>query len=67
MTDIARGSHISLTEALTRAVDAYRREVFFSSLRTSVAATRADPKAWAEEESERDAWDVTLLDGLEDE
>ena len=44
-----------------------RRETFFRELSESVAVTRADPEAWAEEENELSLWDQTNLDGLENE
>ena len=37
---------LSLTEALTRAVERYRREVFLEDLSGEFAALRADQKAW---------------------
>jgi hypothetical protein len=63
LQDIARAEHVTLTEALTRAVEAYRRQVFLEGLNEEFAALRADAKAWASEASERQAWDATLADG----
>ncbi len=42
------------------------RQRFFEQLTAQVAATRADPQAWAEEEAERAELAGTLLDGLRD-
>jgi len=67
LAEIARAKHLTLTEALARAVDAYRREVFLEAMSTGYAALRADPKAWAEELAERKVWEPTSADGLEDE
>ena len=54
-----------MTEVLDKALDAYRRKVFFEQMNAGYAALRADPEAWAEFEAERKAWDATLMDGLD--
>jgi hypothetical protein len=55
----------TVTEVLDRALDAYRRKVFFDRLNSSYAALRADPVAWAELEEERRSMDGCLMDGLD--
>jgi hypothetical protein len=65
LTEIARARHLSLTEALSRAVEAYRRQVFLDGLANDFAALRADSKAWAAERAEVQTWETTLGDGLE--
>jgi len=67
LTEIATAKHISLTEALSRAVERYRREVFLEDVSADFAALRANHGAWNEEMAERDAWDATDTDGLADE
>lgn len=67
LAEIARAKHLSLTEALSRVVEAYRREMLIQALDEDYAALRADPEAWREELQERELWDPTNLDGLEDE
>ncbi len=62
-----RAKHIPLTEALARAVELYRHEVFLEAMSAGYAALRADPKAWAEEQAERAAWETTSADGLQNE
>jgi hypothetical protein len=62
LAEIARAKHVSLTEALSRAVALYRREVFLEGVASDFAALRADAGAWAEEQSERSAWDATIAD-----
>ncbi|HZT80733.1 MAG TPA: hypothetical protein VFA26_10940 [Gemmataceae bacterium] len=52
-----------MTEVLDKALDSYRRKVFFEQLNAGYAALRADPQAWAELEAERKFWDATLMDG----
>jgi hypothetical protein len=67
LTEIARAKHIPLTEALSRAVEAYRREVFLEAVASGFEALRNDPGAWAEEQAERAPWEATSADGLADE
>jgi hypothetical protein len=67
LSNIARASHLTLTEALTRAISAYEREVFLQGLTDDFASLRADPKHWEQERSERALWDQTNSDGLEGE
>ena len=67
LTEIARETHTTLTEALSRAVTAYRREVFMQGLAGDFAALGADHEQWADEQAERLAWEETNADGLENE
>ena len=67
LAEIARAKQLSLTEALSHAVESYRRELFLEGLASDFATLRADDKAWAAEQVEREAWDTTNGDGLEDE
>ena len=66
LAEIARAKQLSLTEALSQAVESYRRELFLEGLASDFAALRADVDAWADEQVEREAWDITSGDGLED-
>jgi hypothetical protein len=52
-------------DVLDKALDAYRRKLFFEKLNAGYAELRADPKAWAEHLAERKPWDATLMDGLD--
>jgi predicted transcriptional regulator len=47
-----------------QAIEDYRRRRFFDELNRAFAALRKDPKQWEEELAEREAWDATLADGL---
>ncbi len=66
LSAIAKAKAIPMSEALTRAVELLRREVFFEQLNAGFAALRADSDAWAEEQDERNAWDTSSADGLAD-
>jgi hypothetical protein len=50
---------------LAKAVETYRRRTFLEGLNADFAALRNDRRAWAEEQSERAAWDATLADDLQ--
>jgi hypothetical protein len=67
LSAIARAKHVSLSEALSFAVEALRRQVFLESLNAGYAELREDSDAWAAEEAERAIWDRAIADGLEHE
>jgi hypothetical protein len=54
-----------MTEILDKALDAYRRKLFFDEVNAGYAELRADSIAWAEHLAEREQWDATLMDGLD--
>jgi hypothetical protein len=66
LAEIAKAKRIPLTEALSRAIEAYRRALFLEAIASGYAELRADAKAWEQEEAERAAWETTSADGLEE-
>jgi len=50
---------------LDKALDDYRRKLFFEQLDAGYAELRSDPEAWAEHLAERELWNATLTDGLD--
>ena len=44
-----------------------RRRALLEATVEAYAALHADPAAWAEEQDDLAAWDVTLNDGIDDE
>src|SRR5262245_32924489 len=54
----------SMMDVLDKALDAYRRKLFFDQMNAGYAELRSDPKAWAEHLAERELWDATQMDGL---
>jgi hypothetical protein len=52
---------------LDKAVEEYRRRLFWERVDAAAGDLRKDSAAWEEEMAERRAWDATLADGLEDE
>lgn len=53
-----------MQSVLEDAVEALRRQLFLERINAAYASLRADPKKWKRLEVEREAWDVTLGDGL---
>jgi hypothetical protein len=64
LRELAEQTGQTMMEVLDKALDAYRRKVFFEQLNAGYAALRADAEAWAEELAERKLWETTLMDGL---
>lgn len=62
---LARENGLSMQTILDLAVEAYRRQSFLEALNADFAALRANPEEWAEEMEERQLWEQTLADGLE--
>ena len=60
-------SQVSDENKCKQAAEEDRRERILEQGNRGYAALRADPEAWAELQAERDAWDYTLSDGLEEE
>ena len=66
LRSLAEETDESLTELLDKVIESYRRAHFFAGLNDDFAALRQDKTAWEEERKEREAWDATLSDGLQD-
>ncbi|HTU21038.1 MAG TPA: hypothetical protein VMG10_23500 [Gemmataceae bacterium] len=57
----------TLQVVLDRAVEEYRRRLFWERVEAAAGDLRKDSTAWQEELTERRAWDATLADGMDDE
>jgi predicted transcriptional regulator len=55
----------TLQATLEQAVELLRRQRFLAEVNSGYARLRCDEAAWAEEQAERDLWESTLADGLE--
>ncbi len=53
-------------ELIARALEAFERTVLLDRLNASFARMRDDPRAWREEQRERQVWEGTIRDGLEE-
>jgi predicted transcriptional regulator len=49
---------------LDKAIEEYRRKMFFEAMDAGYAALRADEDAWSDEQAQRRMWDTTNSDGL---
>jgi hypothetical protein len=65
LKELAEQTGRTMLEVLDKALEAYRRKLFFEQLNVGYAELRADPEAWAEHLAERQLWDPTLMDGLD--
>jgi len=67
LKELATESRVPMPDILEEAIDAlYRKRFLEECSRGGYARLKANPKAWKEELAEREAWDVTLSDGLKD-
>lgn len=66
LKQLAEREGASHQDILDRAVERYRRERFLREANAAYARFRADDRAWREELAEREAWDATVADGLDE-
>ena len=64
---IAQQQNEKIQDVIEQAIKDYKKKKFFDHLNLAYARLKADPKAWAEEEEEREDWDVAMKDGIESE
>ena len=63
---LARTTGVSMQDILAAALEQYRRQYVLSITNAAYAAVHANTQLWAEVEQEREVWDQTLADGLEE-
>lgn len=66
LRQLAEESGKSMQEILEHAVEMYRRQRFLEATNRAFEALRANADAWQAEQAERQAWEITLSDGLEE-
>ena len=66
LRELARQEKRPMAAVLEKAIERYRRQKFLEEANASYAALRANRKKWKEEIAERESWDSTNADGLED-
>ncbi|MCP5111421.1 MAG: toxin-antitoxin system protein [bacterium] len=64
---LAKRDRESMQAVLEKAVELYRRQSFLEEANRGFAAMRRDADAWKQELAEREIWEQTLQDGLEEE
>lgn len=67
LAEMAKEEGRSMQAVLSEALEEYRRQKFWDKTNAAFQALRDDPEAWQAEVAERDLWDGTLADGLENE
>ncbi|HVK10358.1 MAG TPA: hypothetical protein VM597_16445 [Gemmataceae bacterium] len=65
LRELAAKTGRPVDEVLERAVEEYHRQQFWAAVDAGYAALRADPNTWDAEQAERNEWDGTLADGLD--
>lgn len=65
LSELMQTTGMSMQAILEHAVDLYRRQQMLLALNDAYAALQSDEAAWDELEAERNEWDTTLPDGLE--
>lgn len=63
---LAKQEGLSMQAVLEKALDMYRRRQFLQELNRAYANLKGDAEAWQDVQRERDTWDATLGDGLEE-
>ncbi|MGC9384878.1 MAG: ribbon-helix-helix domain-containing protein [Kosmotogaceae bacterium] len=66
LKEISQTTGETISNILEKAVENYRRKEFLKKTNKAYAKLKEDKEKWEEELSERKDWDLTLLDGLED-
>ena len=67
LRELAAQTGESMQTTPDKAIETYRRQCFLEEANVVFQALRRNPEAWKEEQEEREAWEGTLADGLEDE
>lgn len=67
LREIAEKEHRALGDMIDRLVDEYKQQAFRRAVHESFRELREDPAAQEAYLKDMAVWDVTLMDGLEDE
>ena len=67
LRELAKRAGKPMQTILDEAIDQYSRDKFLDEVNAAYARLRADPKAWKQELAERQDWNGTFMDGLENE
>lgn len=64
--ELADAAGVPMQQIVERALESYRREQILMATNAGYLALKTNEDAWGDLEKERDAWDATLADGLEE-
>lgn len=67
LDELARETNESHPRLLHRAIELLRREKFFQEMNAAYAELRRDPEAWLEEAADRQLFDGSTSEGLQEE
>ncbi|RJO67714.1 MAG: toxin-antitoxin system protein [Myxococcales bacterium] len=66
LRDLARRTNATMQDVIEKALAEYRQRLFWEQARRDFQAMRDDPELWNAEVAERERWDATLKDGLDE-
>ena len=66
LVDMEKNFNSSKQSILKRALTQLQREKLLNDANIAYIKLQSDPQAWADELAEREMWDITLSDGLEE-
>jgi hypothetical protein len=66
LRELARLEGVSMQSVLDRALAEYQKKRFFDTLEAGFQALKNNSRAWSEEQQERQVWENTLLDSVEE-
>lgn len=66
LKQLSKKSGQTISKILEKAVEEYRRKEFLKKTNNAYAKLRENKEKWEEELSERENWDSTIQDGLEE-
>ncbi|NET58039.1 MAG: toxin-antitoxin system protein [Symploca sp. SIO2E6] len=66
LINLAEASGETMQTVLDKAIENYRRYIFLVQANQAFAALRENDELWQEELAERDLWDQTLADEVEE-
>lgn len=67
LSTIAQDEQLPIGDVVAELLREHEDREFFERLKDAAARLRSNQAEWAEFQEEMNAWDVALLDGLEDE
>lgn len=65
LSELVQTTGMSMQAIIEHAIELYRRQQMLIALNNAYAALQSDEVAWTDLEAERNEWDTTLHDGLE--
>jgi len=66
LQEISKQEKEPMQRIVRKAVENYKRDLFLRKCNEAYSTLKSDTGAWKEELGEREAWDVTISDGLKE-